>query len=177
MTFSCYVFRSILLGHFSWSFGDLLALRVPMGLQMGLFGEPWGAKLAHNYGLWWHHGSKVAPRLQKGAIWVHFGVSFWGILECYLYDFYVKYKVFFSRLSWIQVIFSDQGLFHLYRFFICFSCVYPYSVDVVEAAPPGAAQDHWSCWDMQTWDHHSCCICVCPSCQCKSCGAFLSKRL
>ena len=53
-----------------------------------------------------------------------------------------------------------------------FSCVYPYSVGVVEAAPPGAAEDHCSCWDMQTRDHHSCCICVCSSCECKSCETF-----
>ena len=34
-----------------------------------------------------------------------------------------------------------------------FEFVYPYSVDVVEAAPPGAAEDHWSCWDMQGSAH------------------------
>ena len=37
-----------------------------------------------------------------------------------MYDFYVKYKVFFSRLCLIQVIFSDQGLFHLHRFLYLF---------------------------------------------------------
>ena len=55
---------------------------------------------------------------------------------------------------------------------MCFSCVYPYSVGVVEAAPPGAAEDHCSCLDMQTRDHHSCCICVCSSFECKSCETF-----
>ena len=46
---------------------------------------------------------------------------------------------------------------------MCFACVYPYSVDVVEAAPLGAAEDHWSCWDMQTRGHHFCCTCFCSS--------------
>ena len=53
-----------------------------------------------------------------------------------------------------------------------FYCVYAYSVDVVEVAPPGAAEDHRSCWDMQTQDHHFCCICVCSSCQSNSCETF-----
>ena len=50
-----------------------------------------------------------------------------------------------------------------------FEFVYPYSVDVVEAAPPGAAEDHWSCWNMQTRDDHSCCICVCSASECNRC--------
>ena len=47
----------------------------------------------------------------------------------------------------------------MYIVFMCFAVVYPYSVDVVEAAP----EDHWSCWDMQTRGHHFCCTCVCSS--------------
>ena len=64
--------------------------------------------------------------------------------------------------------FQDCGDFRLYFWikdyfmyivFMCFAVVYPYSVDVVEAAP----EDHWSCWDMQTRGHHFCCTCVCSS--------------
>ena len=65
---------------------------------------------------------------------------------------------------------SIASIIHWHSFFMCFS--YPYSVGVVEAAPPGAAEDHCSCWDMQTRDHHSCCICVCSSFECKSCETF-----
>ena len=43
---------------------------------------------------------------------------------------------------------------------------------MVEVAPPGAAEDHRSCWDMQTQDHHFCCICVCSSCQSNNCEPF-----
>ena len=51
---------------------------------------------------------------------------------------------------------------------MCFAFVYPYSVDVVEAAP----EDHWSCWDMQTRGHHFCCTCVCSSGEYNSCATF-----
>ena len=44
MTFSCCVFESILLQYFESNFEDLLAF---IGLQMGLFGGPFGAKLVH----------------------------------------------------------------------------------------------------------------------------------
>ena len=47
MTFLCCVFESILLQYFESNFEDLLAFRVPIGLQMGLFGGPFGAKLVH----------------------------------------------------------------------------------------------------------------------------------
>ena len=85
MTFSCCVFESILLDDLSLNFEDLLALRVPVGFQMGLFWVPGGAKLVHNLGPWWQHGSRVAPRLQKGAIWGHFGVYFRGVLAYILH--------------------------------------------------------------------------------------------
>ena len=62
--------------------------------------------------------------------------------------------------------------YSLTPFFMCFLCVYSYSVGVVEAAPPVAAEDHCSCWDMQARNHHSCCICVCSSFECKSCETF-----
>ena len=48
-------------------------------------------------------------------------------------------------------------------FFMHFAFVYPYSVDVVEAVPPGAAEDHWSCWDMQARGHQFCCTWICSS--------------
>ena len=56
---------------------------------------------------------------------------------------------------------------------MCFACVCPYSVIVVEAAPPGAAEDHWSCWDTQTRAHHFCCTCVCSSGEYNSCETFV----
>ena len=40
---------------------------------------------------------------------------------------------------------------------------------MVEVAPPGAAEDHRSCWDMQTQDVAP----VCLSCQSNSCDFFL----
>ena len=58
---------------------------------------------------------------------------------------------------------------------MCFEFVYPYFVDVVEATPPGAAEDQWSCWDMLPRDHHSCCIRVCSSCECNTCETFFLK--
>ena len=54
-------------------------------------------------------------------------------------------------------------------FFNVYHFVYAYSVDVVEVAPPGAAEDHRSCWDMQTQDVAT----VCLSCQSNSCDFFL----
>ena len=55
---------------------------------------------------------------------------------------------------------------------MCFAFVYPYSVDVVEAAPPGAAEDHWSCWDMQARGHQFCCTWICSSGEYKGCETF-----
>ena len=55
---------------------------------------------------------------------------------------------------------------------MCFAFVYPYSVDVVEATPPGAAEDHWSCWDVQRRGHHFCCTCACSSGEYNSCATF-----
>ena len=81
-------------------------------------------------------------------------------------------KFIFSRLWRIQAIFFDQGLFHLHCF-MCFAIVYPYSVDVVEAAP----EDHWSCWDMQTRGHHFCCTCVCSSGEYNNCATFFYNAL
>ena len=57
-------------------------------------------------------------------------------------------------------------------FFICFAFVHPYSVDVVEAAPPGAAEDHWSCWDMQAQGHQFCCTWICSSREYNGCETF-----
>ena len=53
-----------------------------------------------------------------------------------------------------------------------FEFVYPYSVDVVEAAPPGAAEDHWSCWDMQARGHQFCCTWICSSGEYNGCETF-----
>ena len=47
-----------------------------------------------------------------------------------------------------------------------------YSVDVVEVAPPGAAEDHRSCSDMRTKDHPFCCTCVCLCRVPNSCETF-----
>ena len=49
-----------------------------------------------------------------------------------------------------------------------------YSVDVVEVAPPGAAEDHRSCSDMRTKDHPFCCTCVCLCRVPNSCETFFS---
>ena len=105
MTFSCCVFGSILLGDFLYNFEALLVSRVPIGLRMGLFWVPGGAKLVHNLGPWWHHGSRVAPRLQKGVILGHFGVCFESILG-----------VFFAR-NFVQ---HALRLFKIVMAFVCF---------------------------------------------------------
>ena len=60
---------------FYWNFADLLVLKISMGSQMGPFWGPSESKLTQNLTLWGHHGSKVAPRPEKGSIWGHFGVT------------------------------------------------------------------------------------------------------
>ena len=54
-----------------------------MGFQRGLFWVPGDVKLVHNSGLWWHHGSRVGPRLQNGAILGHFGEGFESIFDVF----------------------------------------------------------------------------------------------
>ena len=72
--------------------------------------------------------------------------------------FYIKCNFFFQDCGEFRLYFWIKDYF-IYIVFMCFAIVYPYSVDVVEAAP----EDHWSCWDMQTRGHHFCCTCVCSS--------------
>ena len=92
---------------------------------------------------------------------------------------YTKCGVFLFKVVVDSGNIFEQGLqvllYSFSMFFIRLSFVYPYFVDVVEAAPPGAAEGHWSCWDKQTRDHHSCCMCVWSSCECNSCEAFFLK--
>ena len=59
---------------------------MPIGLRMALFWVLGGAKLVHNLGPWWHQGSRVAPRLQKGATLEPFGVCFQVIEDFCLRD-------------------------------------------------------------------------------------------
>ena len=47
MTFLCYAFGSVPLEYFLQIFEDLLVSRMSIGFQMGLFGDPFGAKLVH----------------------------------------------------------------------------------------------------------------------------------
>ena len=67
---------------------------------------------------------------------------------------------------------SDGRLSAVFLTALIFVMLYPlyaYSVDVVEVAPSGAAEDHRSCWDMQIQVHHFCCICVCLLCESRGC--------
>jgi len=146
-----------------------------MVVQMGLF---WGAlrdriraQLATLVAPWFQGGSRAPKRS-------HFE-SLWGVFWRY---FGVCFVWFFTRN--VEVVFQDCGNFRPYFlikdcnyyqftcFLRCFAFVYAYSVDVVEAAPPGAAEDHWSCWDMQRRGHHFCCTCVCSSGEYNSCATF-----
>ena len=72
MTFSCCVFESILLQYFESNFEDLLAFRVPIGLQMGLWGHFWCQISAHFVTLvasWFQSGSKAPKRSHFGSLW------------------------------------------------------------------------------------------------------------
>ena len=69
----------------------------------------------------------VAPRPPKGAIWGHFGVSFRGILKCFLYDSLYKMWCLCSRLYWIQIIFLEPGLQVLLYSFILFDMFFSFS--------------------------------------------------
>jgi hypothetical protein len=57
---------------------------------------------------------------------------------------------------------------HLHNYFLCFSIVYPRSVDVFRPC----LADHWSCSELQARDPHSCCICACSFFESKNCAAF-----
>ena len=77
--------------------------------------------------------------------------------------FYTKCDAFVQDcvdLRWYFLLQIVCTFFSEYIVFYVFKCVYAYSVDVVEVAPPGATEDHRSCWDMQTQDYHFCCICL-----------------
>ena len=52
---------------------------VPNGSLLGTLRDQISAELA----LWWHHGFKVVPRPQKGAIWDHFGVTLGCLLDLF----------------------------------------------------------------------------------------------
>ena len=101
----------------------------------------------------WLQGSKKEP------FWVTLGCVFG--LFCYV--FCVTFQCLCSRCGDFSSYFLLQIVTRCsYYILICYVFnVYTYSVDVVEVAPPGAAEDHRSCWDMQTQDHHFCCISVC----------------
>ena len=148
---------------------------VPNGSLLGTVREQISAELGALGAPWFQGGFQTPKRSHLGSLWGHFGVSFRPILRCFLHDcFKQNVMSLFKLVVTSGCIFwsSIASIIHWHSFFMCFSCVYPYSVGVVEAAPPGAAEDHCSCWDMQTRDHHSCCICVCSSFECKSCETF-----
>ena len=90
--------------------------------------------------------------------------------------FYIKCNVFFQDCGEFRLSFLIKDYF-IYIVFMCFAVVYPYSVDVGEAVPPGAAEDHWSCWDTQTRAHHFCCTCVCSSGEYNSCETVFCTML
>ena len=56
----------------------------------------------------------------------------------------------YFRPYFLIKILGDIASLIYFHFFTCVSFVHLYSVDVVEAAPSGAAEDHWSRLDMQT---------------------------
>ena len=143
----------------------------PNGSLLGTLRDQISAQLATLVAPWFQGGSRAPKRS-------HFE-SLWGVFWRY---FGVCFVWFFTRN--VEVVFQDCGNFRPYFLikdckyylftcvFMCFAFVYAYSVDVVEAAPPGAAEDHWSCWDMQRRGHHFCCTCVCSSGEYNSCATF-----
>ena len=145
---------------------------VPNGSLLGTLREHISAELGALGTPWFQGGSQTPKRSHLGSLWCHFGASFRPILKCFLHDcFKQNVMSLFKLVVTSGCIFrsSIASIIHWRTVFIC----YPYSVGVVEAAPPGAAEDHCSCWDKQTRDHHSCCICACWFCECNTCEAFL----
>ena len=107
------------------------------------------------------------PGPKRETFWITLGCLFevfWSVI-CII--FYIKCNFFFQDCGEFRLYFWIKDYF-IYIVFMCFAVVYPYSVDVVEAAP----EDHWSCWDMQTRGHHFCCTCVCSSGEYNSCETF-----
>ena len=108
-----------------------------------------------------HSGGTMVRRWFPGSKKQPFGFTL-GVLLKYFEMFFLPVFLIQPVMSLFKLVVT-WGLIFLIKdcqynvftlFFMCFSFVYPYSVDVVEAAPPGRAQDHWSCWDMQARSHH-----------------------
>ena len=102
---------------------------------------------------WFQGGSQAPKRSHLGSLW---GV-FLRYFEVFFVWLFMQHVMSFFKLvvTWGLIFLIKDCQYNAFTlFFMCFSFVYPYSVDVVEAAPPGRAQDHWSCWDMQARSHH-----------------------
>ena len=121
----------------------------PNGSLLGTLRDQINAKLATLVAPWFQSGSQAPKRSHFESLWGLFLKYFGVFFVC----FYMKYSFFFQDGSDFRPYFliKDCKYSSLETVLCtCFSYVYLYSVDVVEAAPPGAAEDHWSCWDMQT---------------------------
>ena len=102
---------------------------------------------------WVQGGSQAPKRSHLGSLW---GV-FLRYFEVFFACLFIQHVMSLFKLvvTWGGIFLIKDCQYNAFTlFFMCFSFVYPYSVDVVEAAPPGRAQDHWSCWDMQARSHH-----------------------
>ena len=102
---------------------------------------------------WLQGGSQALKGSHLGSLW---GV-FLRYFEVFVVWLFMQHVMSFFKLvlTWGFIFLIKDCQYNAFTlFFMCFSFVYPYSVDVVEAAPPGRAQDHWSCWDMQARSHH-----------------------
>ena len=102
---------------------------------------------------WFQGGSQAPKRSHLGSLWGVF-LRYFEVFFVWLFMQHVM-SLFKLVVTWGLIFLIKDCQYNAFTlFFMCFSFVYPYSVDVVEAAPPGRAQDHWSCWDMQARSHH-----------------------
>ena len=87
------------------------------------------------------------PDPKKEQFWVILG-SILGVFWCvFCIRFYSKRNAFVQGCGVFSSFFDCRlsAVFLTSLIFVVFYLVYAYSVDVVEAAPSGAAEDHRSC--------------------------------
>ena len=146
----------------------MLALRVPAGGPNGSLSGTLRGQIKGKFGAlmatWFQGASRGPKRDQFGVILGCLLESFWGV---FLWTFVYRIRCFRLRLWRVHVICLITDCKNNLFLIVLIWLLNP--VDVVEAAPPGAAEDHWTCWDMQTRGHYSCCSCVCSFCEWSSC--------
>ena len=87
------------------------------------------------------------PGSKKDAFWVTLECPFEVVRNVSSMIFTYNARFFLhdcGDFRWYLLI--KDCKYYSFALFLCvFAFVYPCSVEVVEAAPPGAAEDHWNC--------------------------------